>query len=339
MENKKILNIEILRVMAIIAVVLIHMTIPYFYDINLMNGNYTAWAFNNLYNAISRFCVPVFFIISAYLSFNGKSSKGVASRIKRLAIPYISWSAIYFLYNGGSDIIEFIKKITTSNTSFHLWFLPPFIGYTLLLPAIKKMVSLDDGESQKYIIIIITIASILPQAVIYAMNTFYGDYSFLSGVNNFGLSFPSLLTYAIAFPLLYRKVSITKCVFLYSAMVALNLLVSLLVSEKTGKTDTFFYGYTTPFVFISSFILFNIIMSADLSFISGFAKKTIISIGDCSFGVYLSHWIVYLILGRYGMVFTGRAIIDPLLNTVIVFLISFYLIYALKKIKYLRMFM
>ncbi len=335
MEKKTILNIEILRVMAIIAVVLIHMTIPYFYDLKLMNENYTAWVFNNLYNAISRFCVPIFFIISAYLSFNGNSSSKMSTRMMRLVIPYIVWSAVYYIYNGGNDFIDFIKKITTSNTSFHLWFLPPFIGYTLLLPAIKKIVN-DEDPNKNYIIILIMTSSIIMPSVIYALNTFYGDYSFLTGFNNFGLSITPLLIYSIAFPLLRRNTSAFNGIALFVFMSVVNLAVSLLVSSSTGKADTFFYGYTTPLVFISSFILFNAIMSIDFSFIGSRMRKVIMAVGDCSFGIYLTHWIVYLVLSNAELTFKGRAIVDPLLNTIIVLLVSFLLVYVIKKVYALR---
>lgn len=138
LSSNKIINIEILRVLAIVSVILIHMSMGHFHDLNLMSQNFSAWVVNNIYHALSRFCVPVFFIIAAYISYNNKSSSSWKDKLIRIGLPYVIWSVVYYYYQGGSSIIELINKIFTSNPSFHLWFLPPFLGFVILLPAIKK---------------------------------------------------------------------------------------------------------------------------------------------------------------------------------------------------------
>jgi surface polysaccharide O-acyltransferase-like enzyme len=110
MSNQKSLNIELLRCLAVISVILIHMTMGHFYDALLMHENKLSWIVSNLYYSLTRFCVPIFFIISAYLVFNNKSNKKWHERLVRLGLPFVAWSAIYYVYGGGRDASEFLKK-------------------------------------------------------------------------------------------------------------------------------------------------------------------------------------------------------------------------------------
>lgn len=60
--SNRIINIEILRALAIVSVILIHMSMGHFYDLNLMSNDFFAWVTNNIYYTLTRFCVPVFLL-------------------------------------------------------------------------------------------------------------------------------------------------------------------------------------------------------------------------------------------------------------------------------------
>ncbi len=337
LSSNKIINIEILRVLAIVSVILIHMSMGHFYDLNLMNQNFPAWVVNNIYYALSRFCVPVFFIIAAFISYNNKSISTWKDKIIRIGLPYVVWSGVYYYYQGGSSIIELINKIFTSNPSFHLWFLPPFLGFVILLPAIKKIFNTyDDRKQFKHVFVLLIIFSILTPAVIVLLNYFYGGYDFLYGLGNFGFTLPGLLIFAFAFPFMHKKINPAIGLCAYILLVTANLLLNISVSEKLTTPNEYFYSYATPLVFISSFVLFNSIMSINFAFLPGWAAGLIYKLGNCSFGVYLVHWLVYGLLDRYGFAFHGSAIFDPIINTCIVFIISFLLINLARYIKPLR---
>lgn len=337
LSSNKIINIEILRFLAIVSVILIHMSMGHFYDLNLMNQNFPAWVVNNIYYTLSRFCVPAFFIIAAYISYNNKSSSSWSDKIIRIGLPYVVWSAIYYYYQGGTSIVELINKIFTSNPSFHLWFLPPFLGFVILLPAIKKIFNTENDSKQfKHVFVLLFIFSILTPSVIVLLNYFYGGYDFLYGLGNFGFTLPGLLIFAFAFPFMHKKIKPAIGLFTYALLIIANLLLSISVSEKLATPNEYFYSYATPLVFISSFVLFNSIMSIDFSFVLGWVAGLIYKIGSCSFGIYLVHWLVYGLLDRYGFAFHGRAIVDPIINTCIVFIISFLVISFARYIKPLR---
>lgn len=61
-HNKRILYVDILRILSIIAVIILHFTAELLTSSN--DFNTSSWWINNLFNSISRFAVPVFFMIS-----------------------------------------------------------------------------------------------------------------------------------------------------------------------------------------------------------------------------------------------------------------------------------
>jgi len=313
------------------------MSMGYFYDSNLMKNDSLAWIVNNLYYSLTRFCVPVFFIIAAYISYNNITSSSWLSKTKRIAIPYVFWSAVYYYLQGGGSIIELITKVFTSNTSFHLWFLPPFLGFVLLLPAVKKIFSSgEDIKKFRYLFIFLFIFSIITPSVTFFINNFYGGYDFLYGLGNFGLTIPGLMLYAFAFPYMHKKVIPGRWLLIYALIITLNLLLNVLASINQNSPNEYFYGYSSALVFVSSFVLFNVVMSIDFSFLPKWTASLIYIIGECSFGIYLVHWLVYVLLDRYGLILHGRAIIHPIANSIIVFFICLVLIYLARKFRSLR---
>lgn len=337
MATNKIINIEVLRCLAIISVILIHMSMGHFYDVNLMQHDMFSWLVNNVYYSLSRFCVPIFFIIAAYISYNNISSSTWIDKIKRIAIPYIFWSAIYYYFQGGESFTDLVIKIFTSNPSFHLWFLPPFLGFVILLPAVRKIFHTEDDKKQfKHLFVFLFTLSILAPSVIYSLNSFYGGFDFLYGLGNFGLTLPGLMIYAFAFPYMHKKVTPLRWLIIYASIMALTLLLSVLTSKTQASPNEYFYGYSTALVFVSSFAFFNIFMSIDFSLLPKWLMSFIYKIGSCSFGIYLVHWLVYVLIDQHGLALHGRPIVDPIVNSITVFLISFCIIYLARKSKVLR---
>lgn len=337
MAPNKIINIEILRSLAIISVILIHMSMGHFYDSNLMAQDFLSWVINNIYYSISRFCVPIFFMIAAYIAYNDMSSSNWIDKIKRIAIPYIFWSAVYYYYLGGSSITELVSKIFTSNPSFHLWFLPPFLGFVILLPAVTKIFKSEEDKKQfKHLFVFLFVLSIISPSVIVLLNNFYGGYEFLYGISNFGLTLPGLMIYAFAFPYMHKKVNPMRWSIFYCILIALNLLLNIFASKNQGSPNEYYYGYSTVLVFVSPFVFFNIFMSIDFSSLPKWISSLIYKVGSCSFGIYLVHWLVYGLLEQYSLTLHEMAIIDPIANSIIVFLISFSLIYIARKFRAVR---
>jgi len=260
------------------------------------------------------------------------------SRLLRVGVPFVSWSVIYYIYSGGDSFIEFIIKLFTSNTSFHLWFIAPFIGFVLVLPLVKSVFYGEEKDKFKYLFWIIFFFTICLPSIISYSSLIPGDYGFLSGLSQFGLAFPSFLLYAIAFPYMHKKVKVLPAFLIYLALLSLNVWLNVTASGMAGKPDERFYSFNTLIVFLSSYVMFNIVMSLNLSWLPNALTRFVFTIGECSFGIYLVHWLVFLVLEKYDLVMHGRAIVDPIVNTLIVFSVTVVIVWVVRRFRYLRYF-
>ncbi|NCH56269.1 acyltransferase [Cronobacter muytjensii] len=340
MNAKRNINIETLRTMAVFSVILIHMAVPVFHSKEVMNSDISLWLVSNLYYTISRFCVPIFFIIATYIAFNSLSKNmGFLSRIKRIGVPYVFWSTLYYIFNGGDDVFNLIKLTLTKYTSVHLWFLPAFLGFVLFLPAVKKILDNDSLRELRYLPILVFLFSVVLPSTTHFLNTFIGDFSYLNGLNQFELNLPAYIAYALVFPYVYRKVNAVYYTFIFFFIVFVNAALNVLVSLKTGVPNEYYYQYTTPLVFISSYVLFNVFMSINLDAVYTPVKNLIYSIGMNSFGIYLVHWMVFMVLKRNNLIFEQISVTGPIANTLLVMAISFFIVMIIRRIKFANYFL
>ena len=93
-------GIEIFRVFAILAVIVIHTSL-----FSNINGKFLFWKYNTIANFIKEFClfaVPYFFVVSGFLY--GLKTSNLSSdildiytikRLKKLLFLFLGWSFIY----------------------------------------------------------------------------------------------------------------------------------------------------------------------------------------------------------------------------------------------------
>ena len=120
-------SIDALRVIAIIAVILIHTTTK---SLQAIDHNVTLAPFTLFLNQFARFAVPLFFLISGFvLELNYKKLSIITffkKRALRVIVPFVVWSLIYN-YIGES--------------SYHLYFVPTLIIFYLAFPILHKILS------------------------------------------------------------------------------------------------------------------------------------------------------------------------------------------------------
>lgn len=142
MERKSWVN---LRGMAIIAVVVIHLT----------SGKYDSigfdGSFNLILNQLSRFAVPVFFISSGYgLFVTGKHElplkKYYFGRYKIIVPTYLFWTLIYFVLTGSRRSLSALGcDLLTGEASYHLYYLLVLILFYLIYPFVYEFFSTRKG--------------------------------------------------------------------------------------------------------------------------------------------------------------------------------------------------
>ena len=136
-------HLEYLRVLSIIGVLTIHVTAGYFNKFGQVPE--TTWWVANILNAFSRFCVPMFIMISGALLL-GKEIKLVTfyrKKLKRVGVPLIFWNIFYFvlLWCLTGDFYEVVRNsVRLGCTYYHLWFLSMFMVLMLFVPILNRII-------------------------------------------------------------------------------------------------------------------------------------------------------------------------------------------------------
>lgn len=144
-------DLYILRVIATVAVIIIHTT----------SQSLTISAVGYYGNQLARFAVPAFLIISGFLLFQSDLNshflpvtKFYRKRFHRILLPYVIWTIFYslvlhFYFNGGqnADMIvpDLIRHLFLGNGFTHLYFVVIIIQCYLLYPVIRRQFQARPG--------------------------------------------------------------------------------------------------------------------------------------------------------------------------------------------------
>lgn len=141
MKREKNYNLEVLRVVSCIMVVVIHVANYYSRGYGLGEVNNASYIFSIICNVGSRIAVPIFFMISGSLLVDEtllikKSLRRVGNTLWSLVV----WSAIYYIWNYFyRDRLYDFRLIFAEPVKAHLWFLYAIIGMYLVLPFLQNM--------------------------------------------------------------------------------------------------------------------------------------------------------------------------------------------------------
>lgn len=334
--------IEYLRVIAVIAVVTIHTTGSTYYEFGHIE-NYNWW-FANILNTFSRFAVPMFIMISGCVSL-GKEIEIESFYIKklyRLIYAFIFWSLFYAVFDClryGKPFGDFLSIISTDlfitgSTYYHLWYLPMFACLLLFVPFINSCVLGKKIEFKEfsYLFIIIGFFMFLKQVSIIVSGVFDLNMSWFK-------SFPWYVGYFVLgyFIDLYSEkinisnaatifiigmiVSVSSLLNFYSA-VSLHILKDYFILDNTGILN-FILTVSIFYLFVNNRRLFS-------------ANKLISKIAAMSFGIYLVHPFILVILRKVFSYFVNESFIGIPLLLLSTLIISYLVALGISKVKYIK---
>jgi surface polysaccharide O-acyltransferase-like enzyme len=140
-KGKYFLAIDAMRVLAIVAVVCIHASTRIL-EVSTINSTSSLLAF--LINQVSRFAVPLFFMISGFVLEVSKSSEHgfgsyLSKRLSRIFLPYVFWSGVYYFFIYTQHNISFFSSLLTGSASYQLYFIPTVLIFYLTYPLIHNL--------------------------------------------------------------------------------------------------------------------------------------------------------------------------------------------------------
>jgi len=332
-------NVELLRCIAILFVILIHLSSPFFYNKSIFEDHSHYWIINNFYYAFSRFSVPVFFMVTAHIYFKSNGNYNIVKRLNKLIVPLLFWSGVYFYYGdyaGSHGVIEYFKSLIFSRTSTHLWFIPVFIGYIVLLPLMKSYF-VDSKDNGKLIVgcSIIFYISIIP-FIASCLTAMGYDSSFIWGVKQYNVSIAEFMVFPIVifFSPLVRDMKSSSYILMFIITCTSIAILNMYSSYAQSLATESFFNYTSPLVILSALCTYKYILSIKINSMK--AIKAINMLGSLSFGIYLSHIMVRNILQHYELISWSSPIISPIVNTISIIIISAIIVFIIKKTPYIK---
>lgn len=343
--NHRILSFDVLRIVAAFAVVMLHVSTEGFLGC-FPSG---VWEVSNIYDSISRWCVPVFFMISGALFLNQDKKISIKTlytkNLFRIVYIFLFWSFCYALYNSiicdSFNLLEIIRL--TLKGPIHFWFLKVLIGLYVAVPVLRAITR--EKRLEEYFILLALLTAFIIPMLITAIGLF--DESAGDSVQKYYDVFRIRIASGyVGFFVLghylynYQLSNVLKrMIFLMGLLSAiLVILLTHWYSHYIGEPSEEFYHNLTIFTLFESMAVFLIINQLKVP--SNYSSL-IVRLSNLTLGVYLIHQLLYLmandILGINGISFYPYLFIPC--YSLILFVASCLIVALLKKVPVIKKFL
>lgn len=296
-NNSRIIQFDVLRVLAAFAVVLLHTSAQRFYDCYPSE----EWNVRNFYDSLVRGAVPVFIMISGALFLNPNKNleikKLFAKNVTHIITIFIIWSIMYRVYSGMDDkVMGFVGGIV--HGPFHFWFLKMLLGLYISVPILRVVVK--NSKLEVFLILIsMVIAFLIP--MLFPLWGYFSDNT-RSFVENLYDEFriKTALGYVCYFLLgcYLSHTAITVKVKKYICILGIMSVVyvyvfTYLTSKHYGEPYLFLYEYINVFTLSEALAVFVVING--IKILPKYHRFVIIASKLC-LGIYIVHPLIMQIV-------------------------------------------
>ena len=304
------------------------------------NSPTLEWNVMNIYDSATRFCVPIFLMISGALFLNPSKElylyKLYTRNILRIIVALFFWSFIYacynYIFNG-----EFSFLTLLLYGEFHMWFLWLIVGFYVLVPLLRPIV--QNKQTLEYFLITSFVFSFVVPFIFKLTKLFIPALTSIVEIGEMycdNLQLHMLSGYIFYFILGYYlhiitiKREIVNLLILFGIFSGICIAcLTYYVFRSTGVIDLSFYEYESFFVLFETIAVFLLVKR-----LCNVESRIVSSISKLSFGIYLVHMLVYYILGL------TPTMIPPLIGipllSLLVFVVSYVIVLLLSRIPILN---
>lgn len=330
-ENRTVW-VDFLKVIAMIFVILLHIMGN---TINTFGLSGNAKVVYEALIAVLNCSVPIFVMVSGMLLLNPEKNITVKTILKKyiakVLIILVTFGSFFILleeyFNTKTISFDLIKtviiRLLNGDVWAHMWYLYMLLGLYLFTPFIKMIINNISSKNLMYLLLFLYLTTIFIPDLNYLFNLKIDLY--------LGRS-PYLFYYLLGYYLGTYNVK-EKQKIVIGILTLLSIAGVFINYSENHNFVNISYG-TTYIVFIASslFLLFkNKVVKAPFN-------KLITVLGECSLGIYVLHQffinIIYKVL-KFDMILT-YPYVGLILYTSIVFILSFGVVYLLRKIKPLQ---
>lgn len=330
---------NLLRVLATIAAIILLISTNWI-------GQTTAGTFNwkvlMTYNAMTRWCVPMFAMLSGAFLLDPKKSVRLRDiflkYILRILIALLVWGTLYALvdygYVGGrftwSGVLNALYHVFWADTHHHFWFLYIMLGLYLITPILRAFVrGASRGDLHWFFLITFLFASLLPM-----FQTFFPGQLALPIAWMKRMDIQLILGYAGYYVAGYYLKNYTLgriSEFIIYLLGVLGCVATLWGTYAMGTSVVL--DYHAPNIVLMSiavFVLFRYVLgiSDERS-----RRQRLVGVAHITFGIYLVHEFFVMLLEYFGistLSFSPIAAVPVLAAGV--FLCSFLVAWLLSKV-------
>lgn len=276
MKNMRVVAIDNLRLISILGVILIHTTTR---NLELVNLDITLLPTIFFFNQVSRFAVPLFFLIAG---FNLELDNSLRKRLRKILLPYIFWSLVYYFFVFTRHSTNFFSALLSGNSSYQLYFIPSLIILYFLFPLFHRLVSKPLITSTLFIIqlyLLYTDYFVKPLSFFYPLNIALLNYFVFTLGTLVARHQKQLLVSASRFKYLLLIITIALGVYVfYEGKTQYLSTHNYLAYYSSWRISIFFYT-------LGIFSIFFSLMS-----------KIILPLSQLSFSVFFVHVLILEIL-------------------------------------------
>ncbi|WP_184550310.1 acyltransferase [Mucilaginibacter sp. FT3.2] len=325
-----------LRLISMLAVVVLHTASPLLFAIK--GTPLPVWLTGDIYNALVRFAVPVFVMITGALLLHReyKLSDFLKKRVGRLIPPFIFWSLVYIAYRFYNEEFTFTGNIWTdvkfvlhqlqTGAYYHLWYVYLLIGLYLFIPILAKFVQHATEQELLYFLAIWFLAMLLATPYLSIFNTAVDLHNFTGYIGYL------VLGHYLAYKQFNFKALPVIAAVVFIGMVALVAWGTYYLVLTDHELKTFYYEPVGPFVVVLSASAFLLAKYTQVAF-NPTVKRICDNAGKYTLGIYLSHALVLNIFDLNDINYT---LFNPVLSIPLIaiccFLLSWLLVYGMSKI-------
>lgn len=330
--QKRVVWIDILRVIAMISVIAIHVISNTIYTFHIEGQ---ALSIYQILLSIFSFSIPLFVMISGLLFLNPKkkmdTKKIITKYCGKILFLILFFGTIFVMIEEyyvnktifvGLDTL--LLRILSSNTWEHMWYLYIILGLYLITPILRILTAnIKEKDFRYFLIILYIFAFFIPEIV---------KYFSISIAFSIPIASPYLFYYLYGYYVVNYKVSNKYTKFSYVLSI-LTIFFCIFSHQYHFNIVSMSFVNTWSFLLANGLLLFfknRNIESKWNSFIQ--------SLGVCSLGIYILHQVYVNFIFKFMKwdMILSYPYLGFLFYTFSILIITYITVYLLRKIKIVR---
>lgn len=295
--KQRILAMDVIRALAIIAVIFIHVT---GLMLSYSTFNTKIYMQSLMANQLARFSVPAFIALSGIgLSISYKKDQGyfkfLAHRLYKVVPRYLVWCIIYIYIIKKSLQVNLVASDMLYGTAFyHLYFVPLIVEFYLIFPFVHKVIGSKLSLILNFIITMFILIGLHNYVFPTGLQSFFDRKNMLDWIFyfSFGAFIGNNLNMFVEKAHKFRRI-----IFIAFILVVSGFIYEIILNTRMTKNLDYTTTFLRPSVVLYSVLLILFIFS--INWKNNLFMKVVQYISKSSYGIYLSHALVLYYFSKY----------------------------------------